>query len=634
MTREKYEALVRKLEKSAAANPGLYKARVVALTALGYGYILLIAGGLLLLTLLVGALMVIGLANGRAGSLQLLKLEIPLLIFCFLVLKAFWVRVHPPEGTELTREQFPELFADVDALSQSLNAPKVHTIVLTEDFNAAMSQNPLLGVFGWYRNYLILGLPLMQTLPRDQFLAVVAHELGHLSGQHSRFSVWIYRVRATWGNLLDSLTDRGGRSAGVFRSFLRWYAPYYDASTFVLRRENEYAADRCSAEATSRQAAANALVNIELRGRYLSEHFWPDITRKSRETAAPPQDLFFSMASALSSPVPFQDGSRWLTEALRIETGYTDTHPSLSDRLKALNWEIAAPGDIAPSSDDTTSSADFYLGARQEQFARQYSEQWSNSIRPDWEQVHKENEELRRKLEELETKAARETLGAEEEFDRIWAIERLRGEAEAFPLYVALRDREPQHAPAQFAVGRLLLEKDDTSGIACIEKAMELEEAAVPDGCNLIYGFYRRQGRTAEAADYVRRYDQHSDKMDEARAERENVTLKDTFVAHQMPDEKLRELLAIIGRFDFIRDAYLARKEVRHFTDHPVYLLALDVKIKWYKMTDNQIAKMSQQVTDALQVEDAIYIAILAGQGKPWKKIKKVEGSHIYRKAG
>lgn len=58
-------------------------------------------------------------------------------------------------------------------------------------------QHARLGVLGWHVNYLILGLPLMQAVSPEQFRAIVAHELGHLSRNHSRFAGWIYRVRLT-----------------------------------------------------------------------------------------------------------------------------------------------------------------------------------------------------------------------------------------------------------------------------------------------------------------------------------------------------------------------------------------------------------------------------------------------------
>jgi Zn-dependent protease with chaperone function len=57
--------------------------------------------------------------------------------------------------------------------------------------NASVVQIPRLGVFGWSRNYLTVGVPLLDAVTPEQFEAVLAHELGHLARAHGRFRTWI-----------------------------------------------------------------------------------------------------------------------------------------------------------------------------------------------------------------------------------------------------------------------------------------------------------------------------------------------------------------------------------------------------------------------------------------------------------
>jgi Zn-dependent protease with chaperone function len=73
--------------------------------------------------------------------------------------------------------------------------------------NAGVQQVPRFGIFG-SRNFLVLGLPLLQAVTPTELRAVVAHELAHLSRSHGRVNVWLYRIRATWGQLLESLEER------------------------------------------------------------------------------------------------------------------------------------------------------------------------------------------------------------------------------------------------------------------------------------------------------------------------------------------------------------------------------------------------------------------------------------------
>src|SRR5207249_200161 len=113
-------------------------------------------------------------------------------------------------------------------------------VLLTDDFNAAAAQRPRLGIFGWQENYLLLGLPLMLALTPGQFRSVVAHELGHLSGNHGKFGGWIYRINRTWEQLVERMTQSRSWVSGIFTKFFGWYMPFFEAYSFVLRRQQEY----------------------------------------------------------------------------------------------------------------------------------------------------------------------------------------------------------------------------------------------------------------------------------------------------------------------------------------------------------------------------------------------------------
>ena len=75
----------------------------------------------------------------------------------------------------------------------------------------------------------------MQALSAPQFTAVLAHEYGHLSGAHSRFSAWIYRIRRTWAQIVEGLEKRDNWGITLFSKFFEWYIPFFNAYSFVLR---------------------------------------------------------------------------------------------------------------------------------------------------------------------------------------------------------------------------------------------------------------------------------------------------------------------------------------------------------------------------------------------------------------
>ncbi|HTE21250.1 MAG TPA: M48 family metallopeptidase, partial [Armatimonadota bacterium] len=279
MNREQYQALIRRLEEYARRNPGGYRLRVGLLAALGYGYLLFI------LAILAGLLAVLVLAFTRGGTNFIVaKLGWVLIVLAAAIVRAMWVGIPAPSGIELRRDDAPELFGMLDEVRAALRTPRFDHVLLTDEFNAAAAQRPRLGVLGWQKNYLMLGLPMMQALSPEELRAIVAHELGHLSGNHARFGGWIYRVEAAWARLLQRFHEEGNHAAILFERFFNWYVPFFDAYSFVLRRANEYMADECSAEVVGRETTARALFRTEIAGRVLAEHYWPSVYERANRS--------------------------------------------------------------------------------------------------------------------------------------------------------------------------------------------------------------------------------------------------------------------------------------------------------------------------------------------------------------
>ena len=139
---------------------------------LGYGYLLLI------LSFSVGlpVLFILGLfTSATAVFIQLvLKLGIPLFALAAVLVRSLWVRIPAPVGIPLRKEQAPALFETALRLSRDVRAPQVHEVILDGSFNASVVQIPRLGVLGWSRNYLTVGLPLLDALTPEQFESVLA----------------------------------------------------------------------------------------------------------------------------------------------------------------------------------------------------------------------------------------------------------------------------------------------------------------------------------------------------------------------------------------------------------------------------------------------------------------------------
>ena len=182
------------LEAFAEHNPGAYRLRVALLAVLGYAYLLAVVLFLLAVELLI-------LSSVRISYIAIKIVWIPL-VLVGLVLRSLWITLPVPDGMELEREQAPALFDLIDEVSKKLNGPKVHHVLVSDDYNASIVQIPRFGMFGWLRNYLVVGLPLLRALDPHHVLTVV---LGHavVPGVYGS-------VRYTHYGLLRTLEDGYG----------------------------------------------------------------------------------------------------------------------------------------------------------------------------------------------------------------------------------------------------------------------------------------------------------------------------------------------------------------------------------------------------------------------------------------
>ena len=390
MTHQHFINLVSKLESQARRKPTAYKVKVRLLALLGNAYV----GSILLILLALVAILVVSLVKFKSGIWGMKGLFIvgP---FLYVVLICLWVKVGPPEGIGISARKAPELFAIIQELRRKLGAPRFHDVLITFDLNAAIVQLPRFGIFGWPRNYLLVGMPLLKSLTCEQFKSVLAHEFGNLAKGHGLESHSIYRQRLRWGQLMMVFQATESKGRFLFVPFLNWFVPYFTAFSFPLARTNEYEADRIAARLTSSGTFAEALTSLVVMDGYLTDRFWRAIDAEFGEQPQPSRNPYFEMGDAFATGLEKEAGQGWLGAAMARPTNCEDTHPALSERLAAIgkepNFNPPAPGQ----------AADTLLGSSLDSTTKALDARWKNIILAAWEQRHSEIQEGRRRLSEL-----------------------------------------------------------------------------------------------------------------------------------------------------------------------------------------------------------------------------------------
>ena len=615
MKQEKFDLLVKKLESYARKNPKAYQMRVRILALLGYLYILLVVALIIALVgLLIWAIFYTGRISGR-----MIQLIIFLIIPIGVILRSLWVSLPPPIGLQLNRQQVPQLFALLDELSKALQVPRFHRVLLTPEFNAGVVQIPRWGFFGGQQNYLLLGLPLMQALSPQEFRAVIAHELGHISGNHSRFAAWIYRQRQTWMRILYQFQQSQHEfGTFVFEIFLNWYAPFFQAYSFVLARANEYEADRCAAELAGEEDTARALMAVALKGERVSQ-YWSDLNLLANSQPEPPKSAFQGMAKALTATMEPETEKKWLKLALAEETNNQDTHPCLSDRLAALNYSA---NQLPPPAVLKLTAAEQFLGAALGELTETLDGEWRTEINFKWRERYTYVKQARESLEALDQKAISETLSVEEAWERARCTLELKGDREAEPLLEAVIEKDPDFVNANFELGRILIAKEDERGIELLEKAMAKEANLFLSGCQLIYTFLKQQERQQEAEEYRQRAQKHQQLLLLASQERASITKEDKFQPHQLSAEVETQLEEQLAKYSEIEEVYLVQKVVQYLPEKPFYILG--VKRRQVNSMSSE-EDLDRKLADRLQneINFPVSVCLLMFQSTPDRNLKQ-----------
>jgi Zn-dependent protease with chaperone function len=630
ITQEQFDVLVAKLENFSKTHSGSYRLRVALFAILGYAYIFFVLVGLLALIGLIFLFIVFS----HSFNFAIIKLAILLLIPAWVIVRSLWVTFPPPQGLKLSRRQVPQLFALVDELTTKLQAPQFHNILLNQEFNAAVVQIPRLGIFGWQKNYLLLGLPLMQSLSVEQLKAVLAHELGHLSGNHSRFAAWIYRIRKTWMQIYERLHQSEQHGASVlFNRFLDWYWPAFNAYSFVLARMNEYEADLCAAQLAGSRNAAEALINVEIKARFLESSFWLDIQKQVEHLPNPPDNAYSSMLTVLHNPIAQEQSNQWLEQALAQKTNNTDTHPCLAERLKSLGYPTATSQVFPQPETIQTSAAEHLLGSSIHQFVTHFDRDWQEAASTPWRQRYAYLQETKGRLQALEEKAQIQTLSEREAWEQVYYTWELQGNETGFPLLQSLLEKQPDHAEANYVLGQILLSKADATGISYIEKAMAKKMDLILDGCKLIYSFFWQQGQTGEAQKYRERAEQHYQLLLKAQQERDNVSDVDRFKPHTLEASDVSKLKQQVATYSQVQEAYLVEKVVNYFPEQRFCVLGI-VRKRGLIESEDAVQKLIDLLAANLQFPTQAYIIILnhRSSGKLKGQIDRVERSLLFRR--
>ena len=499
MEKQNYETLVWSLQSEAQDIPGVFRTKVVLISLFAY---LVLFG--LLAVLLTGVYFMFTLAQGNGHTFFKIVFASWILAaapIVWLTLRMFISPIPVPEGREVTEVEAPKLFSMISNLRERFQAAPIHHVLVTKEFNAAIAQCPRFGLFGGYRNYLILGLPLLEALSAEELLAVVAHEYGHLSGGHGKLSRWIYRQRSTFDALYEHAQARRDNNAvnGILAGMLDWFAPYYNAYTFVLSRQNEYEADAKARAIAGAEAGASALIRTSLLANWLHGSFWPKLYAQSTQHETPPFMPYASMRKLLMMTMDEWATKERLNEAWKAESDVYDTHPCLNERVTAMEQKAFLPA--MPK----TCAADSLLGGFAQVLVRDFDSEWWSEEKDKWQKYYRRYSRSKTRIAELEQQPVSALSVSDAQELALLLVEFRSVKAAKYVLEDLVRRPGDRYPKPVYFYGRSLLDEGDAKGLDFLEEAFRLSPSMGDDCARAGYQWLCDKQNVAAAEAWLER---------------------------------------------------------------------------------------------------------------------------------
>lgn len=569
-------------------NIGWYRRLVLLCAVLGYAFLWL----LLLLCVLCTVGIVVHFVSDPRHATSQLKVLIALALIEFQIMRAFIWRPGKPGGYYVSPGELSKLRAEVDRLQVAVGAPKIHRLVIADLPNMYILQRPRLGLFGWYENFLVIGYPYLKLMPTDEWRAVIAHELGHLSHAHGKSGAWIYRTRRTWYAFAgNSQLHKWNIVGKIFEFFIT----RFDQLSFQLARRQEYEADRRSAEVVSPQALGGALIRSSLIDSALEDIYWPKIWEGSRRGIAIDTVNPYSEMAPYNSVMllrPTQARAR-IEEQLRIPESTTDVHPSLPDRLSAIGVKIELPVDGG-----STAAQDFLEPEEDVLLGRVVDANWREAAFPTWVEETEKRVARQLRFEALCEQHRSGLLTEEEHVDMVdFALEFETNSAAKTLSARELCLRMPKSAIANFILGRALYEQQDPECVERLMAACRLDGNYFYHTVRMAEGFFEDQGRDAELAELRKGVQSQQDVYQKAIEERHSIGGFDPIEPISLDDKTAQAYADILNSLGLAGRAWVVLKRAKYLVDwNPPFVLAVELTEKYKKLWGRDAERQAMDV--------------------------------------
>jgi Zn-dependent protease with chaperone function len=334
-----------------------------------YVLLLSLAIGLTALCAYMGIMLVIAWPRliGFALGIGLASLGFFILIFLF----KFLFKRHKTDRShlvEITRDQEPELFKFIEDIVNEVQTTFPKRIYLSADVNACVFyDSSFWSMFFPIRKNLQIGVGLVNTISKQEFKAILAHEFGHFSQRSMKVGSYVYNVNQVIFNMLfdnesfDGMIQKWANVSGYFSIFvvmavhiingiqtiLKKMYDLININYMALSREMEFHADEVAANVAGYIPLKESLLRMELADHSYNSvlgFYNNKITENVKSRNIFREQQFVMNFLATENELPFKnnlplvsaiDLNKYNKSRLNIKNQWA-SHPSVEERISAL----------------------------------------------------------------------------------------------------------------------------------------------------------------------------------------------------------------------------------------------------------------------------------------------------------
>jgi len=188
-------------------------------------------------------------------------------------------------GTRIKEKRAPRLHKFIQSHNSGKFALRLHSVQLTDKFELRVAKIPTSGIPLWSENVLLIGFPLMQSLPQKYFDCAASARLMQNTKTSNPVTHWLAHLAFTWSLYPKTLKARGRIDDHLLSLFFVWYAPFYKSLSRYMAQRSDMLGEQYTLSKYNDQDILEGIEAQTVAEYFMRKYFWPSAEKRLSDKA-------------------------------------------------------------------------------------------------------------------------------------------------------------------------------------------------------------------------------------------------------------------------------------------------------------------------------------------------------------